>query len=354
MAGDGMNTYQWDARNRLVSISRGGTAIAAFAYDAFGRRTSKTINGVTTQFVYDGANPVQEVALPVLGGMPVPTVADDLLTGLHADEFFTRTDTNNNASTFLADALGTTMGLVTAPNGSMITTSYTYEPFVNTAFDPNNPYQFTGRENDGTGLYYYRARYYSPALQRFISQDPSDWLGGDPNLYGYVLNSPPNLRDPSGRQLALLIVGGALGAGEQAYAEYGAYNSGAITGTQYAESIAFGAATGILAAIPGGGLVGAAFQGGFADAANNLFDQRLNHPCSPPNFRSAAAGFAFGALAGAGTAEAGILGDNFLWGNGPDVIGQPPGAISPPPSLAIPAGAVGSTIGGALGSYYGL
>ena len=37
-----------------------------------------------------------------------------------------------------------------------------------------NPYQFTGRENDGTGLYFYRARYYSPTFQRFIAQDPLD------------------------------------------------------------------------------------------------------------------------------------------------------------------------------------
>src|SRR5262249_44740697 len=36
----------------------------------------------------------------------------------------------------------------------------------------SNPYQFTGRENDGTGLYYYRARYYDPTWGRFISEDP--------------------------------------------------------------------------------------------------------------------------------------------------------------------------------------
>jgi hypothetical protein len=35
-----------------------------------------------------------------------------------------------------------------------------------------NRAQFNGRENDQTGLYYYRARFYSPSLQRFISEDP--------------------------------------------------------------------------------------------------------------------------------------------------------------------------------------
>jgi len=39
--------------------------------------------------------------------------------------------------------------------------------------DDGNPLQYTGREVDGTGLYYYRARYYDPVLKRFISDDPS-------------------------------------------------------------------------------------------------------------------------------------------------------------------------------------
>jgi RHS repeat-associated protein len=61
-----------------------------------------------------------------------------------------------------------------------------------------NPYQFTGRESDGTGLYYYRARYYHPQLQRFVSEDPLGLVGGDVNLYAYVKNSPTNFADPLG------------------------------------------------------------------------------------------------------------------------------------------------------------
>jgi RHS repeat-associated protein len=58
-----------------------------------------------------------------------------------------------------------------------------------------NPYQFTGRENDGTGLYYYRARYYSPTFQRFVGQDPLGLGGGDPNSYEYVYEDPTGLFD---------------------------------------------------------------------------------------------------------------------------------------------------------------
>jgi RHS repeat-associated protein len=56
-----------------------------------------------------------------------------------------------------------------------VQTSYTYEPFGKTSVtgaSSSNPSQYTARENDQTGLYYHRARYYSPSLQRFISEDP--------------------------------------------------------------------------------------------------------------------------------------------------------------------------------------
>ena len=61
-----------------------------------------------------------------------------------------------------------------------------------------NSTKFTGREDDGAGLYYSRARYYSPQQQRFISGDPISFAGGGTNLYAYVGNSPTNYTDPSG------------------------------------------------------------------------------------------------------------------------------------------------------------
>ncbi len=61
----------------------------------------------------------------------------------------------------------------------------------------NNPFQYTGRENDETGLYYYRARYFSPEMQRFISEDPIAILGKI-NAYAYTDNNPVNYTDPTG------------------------------------------------------------------------------------------------------------------------------------------------------------
>ena len=59
-------------------------------------------------------------------------------------------------------------------------------------------------------MQYNRARYYSPTLQRFISEDPIGFAGGDVNLYGYVRNDPANLTDPSG-EIPPLVVAGAVG-----------------------------------------------------------------------------------------------------------------------------------------------
>ena len=153
---------------------------------------SKTVSGTTTQYLYDRLNPVQE--LNGTGG-----VVANLLTGLRIDEYFTRTDNSNNVSTFVADALGSTIGLV--GSAQAIASNYTYQPFGATTSGGTtngNLYEFTGRENDGTGLYFYRARYYSPTYQRFVAQDPIGFAGGSPNIYAYAANAPTVFVDPFG------------------------------------------------------------------------------------------------------------------------------------------------------------
>jgi RHS repeat-associated protein len=155
-----------------------------------GRRDLKTINGLSAQFLYDGLNPVQEIQ----NGAP----SANLITGLGIDEYLQRTD-SAGARDYLTDILGSTLALTDSSGTNQ--TSYTYDPFGNSgAAGPasSNPYQFTGRENDGTGLNYNRARYYSPSTQRFIAQDPIEFRGGDANLYSYVRDNPINSFDPLG------------------------------------------------------------------------------------------------------------------------------------------------------------
>jgi RHS repeat-associated protein len=83
-----------------------------------------------------------------------------------------------------------------------VSTQYNYSPFGVTQVmgtDVSQPFRFTGREWDAeTGLYYYRARYYSPEMGRFVSEDPIRFAGGDVNWYRYVGNNSVNNVDPLG------------------------------------------------------------------------------------------------------------------------------------------------------------
>lgn len=193
LTGDGLRNYSWDAADRLRQIT--GGASATFQYDAFGRRQSKTVGGVQTGFVFDGINPVQELT----GSTPKA----NMLTG-GVDEFFARSDGGGTQS-YLTDALGSTLALSDA--AGTLATRYSYEAYGKTTASgaaSDNAFQYTGRENDGTGLYYYRARYYDPELSRFISSDPIG-LGGGINTYAYVGGNPISLIDPLG------LMGGGAG-----------------------------------------------------------------------------------------------------------------------------------------------
>lgn len=70
-----------------------------------------------------------------------------------------------------------------------------------------NSYNFTGRETDGLGINYYRARYYNPTTGRFLSEDPIGFRGGV-NRYAYASDNPITLRDPRGLQSTQTGIGG--------------------------------------------------------------------------------------------------------------------------------------------------
>jgi RHS repeat-associated protein len=189
---DGTNSYTWNARNQLIT-----RASTTFQYDSFGRRT---LNPAGKNLLYDGFDVAQELS----GTTPV---ANRIVGG--TDEFFSRSDSTGNY-TPITDALGSVLAL--ANSSGTIVTQYGYDPFggtTTTGTVNSNSSQYTGRENDNNGLYYYRARYYSPSIHRFVSQDPSGFAGGSTNLYAYAGNTPTNLRDPSGQSPC--VVGAAAG-----------------------------------------------------------------------------------------------------------------------------------------------
>ena len=160
-----------------------------------GRRTEKAINGSTTKYLYDGLDVIQEKDKN--GAVTV-----NYIRTLNIDEPLTRIK-GTTVRHYVADALGSVIALT--DDAGAIKTTYTYDPFGNTTISgeaSDNPFQYTGRENDGAGLYYYRARYYSPELQRFISEDPIGLEGGDVNFYAYVGNNPVRYKDPAGLSIS--------------------------------------------------------------------------------------------------------------------------------------------------------
>ncbi len=181
LTGLGSTTYTWNARNQLTATSAGA---ANFSYDALGRRTSATVNGSAASYLYDGLN--------------LATISGSLmLASGHLDEIYAHVWSSGTTS-YLRDGVNR---VVAATNGAAsVSGSSFYSPYGDIASSGTaTPLQFTGRENDGaTGLYYYRARYYSPQLSRFISEDPLGLAAGT-NFYAYVNGNPISDTDPSGK-----------------------------------------------------------------------------------------------------------------------------------------------------------
>jgi RHS repeat-associated protein len=147
------------------------------------------MNGTTTGFWYDGNDIYAELS----GATP----SFAYVRGLSIDEPYIRKGASDEF--YHADGLGTAFNL--SDSTGTKTRTYTYEPFgttVGSGTASTNTLQFTGRENDGTNLYYYRARYYHPKFQRFMGEDPTGLGGGDINLYAYVRNNPLRFVDPRG------------------------------------------------------------------------------------------------------------------------------------------------------------
>ncbi len=188
-------SFTWDFENRLIQAvvpgANGGTP--AFRYDPFGRRIQKAGPLGTTNYLYDGANILEEVdnSGSVLARYTDGKIIDEPLSELRSGA----------TSYYEQDGLGS----ITSLSGSSgtIATTYTYDAFGNLSVSTGsvaNYYRYTGREFDTeTGLYYYRARYYDPSVGRFLCEDPIAFVAGI-NFYPYVHNDPVSYIDPSGLQ----------------------------------------------------------------------------------------------------------------------------------------------------------
>ncbi|HBF11828.1 MAG TPA: hypothetical protein DDW49_00310 [Deltaproteobacteria bacterium] len=191
----GLSTYNFNEKNQLSSILSPAGQID-FTYDGDGDRVLMARGNQHTQFVIDPNHVLGNVVAEANAG----NIQNYYVYGLGLAAKVAAD--GSQIRYYHYDPLGSTVAL-SDPQGN-VTDTYLYDEFGglnrSTGNTPN-PFQYVGRlgvQNDGTGLYHMRARYYDPVAGRFISRDPIGLVGGM-NLYGYVENNPVSYVDPSGQ-----------------------------------------------------------------------------------------------------------------------------------------------------------
>jgi RHS repeat-associated protein len=201
--------YEWDHRNRLISVTdKTGvgtqTQRVTYSYDAFNRlvqRTFQTIGGspITTGcFVHDGDQIVLELESD-------GDAAHRLLWGPAVDEALADETGAGSTYWYLTDHLGTVRDVATYSGGvTTIANHIAFDSFGRRASETNTALGdfdlgFTGKWLDrATGLQWNQNRWYNPSIQRWMSEDPIGFKGGDANLSRYVGNEPTSITDPTG------------------------------------------------------------------------------------------------------------------------------------------------------------
>jgi RHS repeat-associated protein len=228
---DSIWTYQWDAENRLISMTM-TTNVASivatnrlklqFAYDYMGRRIQKIVSTwgstnfvaqSTNRFVYDGWN-----LLAIIN--PQSSILQSFMWG--KDLSGTMTDAGGVGGLLMASISGTNCFAAYDGNGNItalinasdksLAARYEYSPYgellrTTGLLAHQNPFRFSTKYcDDESGLVCYSYRYYSPTFGRWISRDPSEETDSIA-LYSFIRNGCINQIDIDGRGVYPTVVG---------------------------------------------------------------------------------------------------------------------------------------------------
>ncbi|WP_207303102.1 RHS repeat-associated core domain-containing protein, partial [Pseudomonas antarctica] len=167
---------------------------ASYRYDPFGRRISKTVDGITTEFFWQGDKLVAEHHADRHRSY---IYEPDSFRPLALLAGFGPQDTQ--PFHYQLDHLGTPQEL-TAPDGEIVWSAHYRAYGQISRLDINkvdNPLRFQGQYFDPeSGLHYNRNRYYNPDIGRYLTPDPVKLAGGI-NAYQYAPN-PTGWVDPLG------------------------------------------------------------------------------------------------------------------------------------------------------------
>jgi RHS repeat-associated protein len=197
IAPDGRQMYTYDAENRLRTAAVGGssTASVTYDYDPMGRRVSKTVGTTVTKFLQDGDEEIADY------DGATGTLQHRYIMGKNIDDRIADVDASGARTYYHVNHQGSVIATTDAAGN--VNQRLSYDEYGVGPVDQSSigvPFRYTGRRFDReTGLYYYRARYYSPNLGRFLQTDSVGYKD-DLNLYAYVGSDPLDKTDPTGTE----------------------------------------------------------------------------------------------------------------------------------------------------------
>ncbi|MBQ3482257.1 MAG: RHS repeat-associated core domain-containing protein [Oscillospiraceae bacterium] len=202
-------TYSWNGRE-LSGISGGGNTYS-YKYNAAGFRTSKTVNGTTTEYFLNGSQLLAQKT-------------GDTHLWFFYDSEGNRVGLISGGLIFyyLYNVQGDVVAIVRASTGQIVA-RYSYDAWGNCTVTnaegyitgTKNPFRYRGYYFDAeTGMYYLGSRYYNPELGRFISPDVFISTGQGLlgcNMFAYCNNNPVNMADYAGGEPISIGVATAVG-----------------------------------------------------------------------------------------------------------------------------------------------